>query len=139
MVQAFDYVFYLKKTLLYLYEDELISTRLIDGLYDFIRSQGNITYFTFNDNEKSMILKIDSNNLSTSDLLLLIKNWFGHFVVGILNDPSSQYILSKDSYYNTYIKIIDNGSIYAMAQMCITTLDISVSNTELILKINLID
>ena len=130
-------VFNLKKTLLYLYQDSSITESLIDTFYDFIRSKGNITYFSFNDNDKSIILTTD---ICIPLLDNLIKEWFSNFIVTILRNPSLQYLLQKDMYYNNYLNIVDDDIIKGIAKFCITVLNISpMTSNTMTLKINFID
>ena len=133
-----NYVFNLKRTLLYLYQDNLITTSLIDGLYDFIQSKGNITYFSFHDDEKSMIYKIKPN-LQFVDLYYEIRNYFVNFVLNTLRNSSLQYLLQKDAFYVDYLSKIDDQSIVNIAQYCITILNISTDQNEITIKINLLD
>lgn len=132
-------IFDLKRVLVAAYEDNGISTELIDGIYDFIRSNGgNITYFTFNDREKSMIFKIEPINNDRLFIINSISNWFAMFVLNMIRNISLSYILSRSTIYYDKIRLLQDYNILALARNCISILDIS-TNDEFILKICLID
>ena len=131
-ITSFD----LQKLMVRAYQDPGVIAVFMEMLYDYLNNTSGAIKISYVDGNK--YIDVTTNKTDSLKFTAAIKDLYGKFVLTVINEPTLEFLLSKDSNYRS-IKSLKDWDLFYCAAGAITVLDISNENEKSIFRINLIN